>query len=254
MLYVAAASYIFKNEAQFFYKQEQKDAQFEYAESLNFNELNIPVHDELSLHALWLKNPKRKGVVLYLPDGEYISGKLSESALFYYNLSYDIIVPEYRGNGKSIGKYETEEDLYFDAHQWLKMANGIANTLDVVIVGQGFGAGLAAQAYSSNSNADLLILENPYRAWNDVMLRKYFWWLPHSYFTNFEIPTWEYLRASSGPIVLIHPTDSKSIKFKNSELLLEYLKPGDILISLQGETIDYQSNEFLNKFEKVNLP
>jgi len=253
MIYVAAASYIFRNEDNFFYKHEELSSDFHYSLEMNFQELNIPLNNETQLHALWLKHESKNGVILHFPNSDYESGKINESQRFYYQLGYDLIIPDYRGNGKSTGKYDSEEDIYTDAQQWMKMALSIADSLPVGLVGQEFGSGIAAEVAQSNQ-AQILILEKPYRTWNEVMLRKYFWWLPHTYFTQYKIPNWKFIRAVSIPIVLIHPTDSKNIKFKNSELLLEYFKPGDVLISLEGEEIDYQSKEFLNKFQQVKLP
>lgn len=253
MLYVAAASYIFQNEADFFYEQEEINADFQYHLEMDYKELNIPVNKENNLHALWLRQDKRRGIILFFPGRDYISGQVEKSQEFYFELGYDVIIPDYRSAGKSTGKYYSEEDLYADAFQWMKMAVGISDSLPVILVGQDFGCGLAAQANTLNL-ADLLILEEPYMAWKDIMLKKYFWWLPHSWFTNFEIPIWKFLRASTNPVVLIHPSESKNISYTNSELLLEYFKPGDQLITLSGEKIDYGSKEFLDKFEKVKLP
>lgn len=253
MIYVAAASYIFQNEDKFFFKHQELSSDFQYTLNTDFQELNIPLNKDTHLHALWLQHNNKKGMILYFPDGNYESGQLSNSQKFYFQLGYDLIIPDYRGNGKSTGKYHLEEDIYQDAQQWMKMTLSIADSLPVVLVGQEFGSGIAAKVAQS-SQAKLLILEKPYRAWNEVMLRKYFWWLPHTYFTQYKIPTWKFIRATSIPIVLIHSTDSKNIKFKNSEILLQYFKPGDILISPQGETIDYQSKEFLNKFNQIKLP
>ena len=253
MIYVAAASYIFQNEDKFFFKHQELSSDFQYTLNTDFQELNIPLNKDAHLHALWLQHNNKKGMILYFPDGNYESGQLSNSQKFYFQLGYDLIIPDYRGNGKSTGKYHLEEDIYQDAQQWMKMTLSIADSLPVVLVGQEFGSGIAAKVAKS-SQAKLLILEKPYRAWNEVMLRKYFWWLPHTYFTQYKIPTWKFIRATSIPIVLIHSTDSKNIKFKNSEILLQYFKPGDILISPQGETIDYQSKEFLNKFNQIKLP
>jgi len=253
MIYVAAASYIFQNEAKFFYKHKELAHDYQYALSKDYQELNIPINDDINLHALWIKQHDAKGLVLYFAGGDYLSGELSKSQEFYFHLGYQLLIPEYRGNGKSTGKYETEDDIFSDANQWMKMAGSIADSLPVVLVGREFGSGIAAEAYQDNQS-ELLIMEEPYRAWNDVMLRKYFWWLPHTYFTHFEIPTWKYIRASTHPVVIIHPTEAKNIKLKNSELLLEYFKPGDVLITVNGKNIDYQSKEFLNKFEQVKLP
>lgn len=253
MLYVAAASYIIQNEARFFYKQDKIDTDYQYNLHPDFKELNIPINQKINLHGLLLKNKNKKALILYFSGSDYISGQINKSQEFYFKLGYDVLIPEYRSSGKSTGKYQTEEDLYSDAKQWMKMANSLSDSLPIILVGQDFGCGLAAHVHTYNQS-DLLILEEPYLAWNDIMLRKYFWWLPHTWFTNYRIHTGKFIRVSSKPIVLIHPSESKNILYKNSELLLEYIKPGDVLITLDGEEIDYESKEFLNKFAKIKLP
>jgi hypothetical protein len=253
MLYVAAAAYIFNHESRFFYKHSNLSKDFNYEFGLDFQELFIPITNDINLHGLWFKHDQKKGIVLLFPASDYVSHKIDSSHLFYYNLGYDLIIPGYRGVAKSTGSYSNEEAMYEDAIQWSKLSKSLADSLPIIVVGQEFGSGLAAKAYSS-SFADLLILEKPYYEWNLIAMRRYFWWLPHSYFTKFKIPTWEYIRASTKPIILIHPFNSKKIGYKNSELLLSYFKPGDQLISLEGEEINHYDKKFLDKFEQINLP
>ncbi|NOR86695.1 MAG: hypothetical protein GQ527_03710, partial [Bacteroidales bacterium] len=151
---------------------------------------------------------------------------------------------------KSNSTFTREEDIYEDALQWYKMANRISDSSSLIIYGEEFGSGPAAWI-AGNQQADLIVLDSPYYSWNKIMLRKYFWWLPHTYLTQYTIPVWEFIRKSTNRIVLVHATDSKNIKYSNSLDLLEFLKPGDELITIESSKIDQNSESFKNNMEKV---
>lgn len=250
MLYVAAVSYIFENEEKFFFDHEELEQDYKYKFSVPFKEMNIDISQDVQLHALWFPQAESKGMILYFPDGKYQSEEYSPQNNYFYQNGYDLLIPAYRGNGKSNSTFQSEEDIYNDAQQWYKMAHSLADSNCLIIIGRDFGSGVAA--YISGINpADLVILENPYFSWNTIMLKKYFWMLPHSYLTQYEIPLWEFLRKSSNRIILVHAIDSKFISVENSHRLLEYLKPGDDLIELDSKEINHQNPGFQKSMIKI---
>lgn len=244
------ASYILRNEEKFFFEHEKLEESYEYGFKLPFQELQIRVNDELQLNALWFKQEKPKGLVLYFPDGEYQSNEFNPEQNYFYSKGYDLLIPDYRGNGKSTSKFQNEEDIYQDAMQWYKMADRLADSSDLIICGKEFGSGIAAQV-GGDYPADLVLLINPYYSWNEIMLKKYFWWLPHSYFTQYKIPLWEFVRKSTNKIVLVHASKNKDYPLENSHRLLEFFKPGDELIELDTDLIDQHDEGFQKSMEKI---
>lgn len=247
-LYVAAVSYIFQNEEWFFFDHVKIESSEPYSFTLPYQELNIKINDDIQLHGLHFQQDNPKGMVLYFPSGDYLPNVFSAHASVLYQQGYDVIIPEYRGIGKSTSVFSTEDDIYSDAKQWFKMANRMSDSLNLIVYGKGFGTGVAAYL-GAESNIDLVILENSYFSWSELMLKKYFWWAPHSYLTQYQIPVWEFVRKSTNKTILIHDADHDFIDYSNSERLLEYLKPGDNLITLNGD--DKKSKEKVYK-ENIN--
>ncbi len=249
-LYVAAASYIYKNEEHFFYKHEIISSEKLYSYDVAFQEMDIEINQEIHLHALLFQHKKPKGLVLFFPKGDYLPLSFRAQDNFFYQQGYSLLIPDYRGTGKSNSLYTNEEDIYSDAQQWYKMANRLSDSLNLLVYGDEFGTGAAAWI-GGEDDVDLVILENPYFSWKEIMLKKYFWWLPHSYLSQYQIPVWEFIRKSSNQIILIHATNSEYIKYENSQRLLEFLKPGDELITLDANDIDANSQLYQQKMEKV---
>ena len=252
MLYLAAASYMLQNEEKFFFKHDQLEKDFTYVFTVPFEERFVQVNKELMLSALYFTQENSKGLVLYFPDGDYISTEYNPSANYFYSNGYSLLIPDYRGTGKTSSHFQNEKDIFEDALQWYKMAHRIADTTPLIICGKEFGSGIAAQV-GGGYPADLLWLENPYYAWNEIMLKEYFWWLPHTWFTQYKIPLWEYIRKSNNRIVLVHSSKNKDFPINNSHRLLEYLKPGDDLIELDGEEIDDMDADFQKSMEKIGF-
>ncbi len=252
MLYIAAASYIFRHEASYFYENESFEGNYSFSQG--FNELTIPVNKEVNLHALVFSASQPKGVVLLFPSGEYLSQEFDPTKNFFYQNGYNLLIPEYRGNGKSTGNYHAESEFINDSKQWFLLAVRMADTLPLIVYGQEFGAVIAAQL-SSTENVKYTMLENPPYSWNEIMLKKYFWWLPHSYFSQFKFPVWKYLKQTQSKLVLIHSTQAEFIPVENSLRLLEFLKPGDEYIELDSKITNQLSPEYQKKmgdFLKTN--
>jgi len=249
-LYVAAASYIFQNEERFFFKHDKINGSESYQFTVPYHELTIKINEAINLHAILYPQENAKAMILAFPSSDYQSLKYDIKDNLYYQLGYSVIIPEYRGSGKSTSIYHTEEDIFSDAQQWFKMSNSLADSLPLIVYGQGFGCGAAA-CLGGAQNIDLVILDTPFYAWNKIMLRKYFWWLPHTYLTQYKIPLWEFLRKSVNKTVLVHATNDSDIKYDNSLQLLEYLKPGDVLITLDAETESGNRKQYKEHIERV---
>ena len=249
-LYVAAASYIFKNEERFFFNHDKISNTESYKFSVSYEELNIKINEEINLHALFYSQKSAKGIILAFPSSSYQSLEYDINDNIFYKLGYSVIIPEYRGSGKSTSVFHTEDDIFSDAQQWYKMTSRLADSLPLIVYGQGFGCGTAAWLGGSQS-VDLVILDTPFYSWNKIMLKKYFWWLPHSYFTQYKIPLWEFLRKSVNKTILVHATTASKIKYDNSLQLLQYLKPGDELITLDSETKEGNRKQYKKHIKSI---
>ena len=51
---------------------------------------------------------------------------------------------------------------------------------------------------------------------------------------KFKIPTWQYLKDNTNPVVIFHGTDDYTIPIRNSKKLMPYLKSTDKYITIDG--------------------
>jgi len=255
-IYVAAASYVFQNEEKFLFRHQPQETSDILNFDVPFQEMQIPINKKIKLSGLYFKHQNQKGLVLLFPSGDEASFSFIPNNDYFYQRGYSVLIPDYRGSGKSTSVYQSEVDIYSDAKQWYKMAVKLSDSSTLLVYGKAFGSGPAAYI-GGEYPLDVLILESPFMEWDQQMLRKYFWWLPYTYFTQFKIPVWEFVRKSTNKTILIHATKDSEIKYDNSLKLLEYLKPGDELITLDKDTREmntalYQQkiNSLLNSIEK----
>lgn len=252
MLYVAATTYIIQNEEKFFFEHQELEQNEAYNFGSPYLDLSIEVNKDLHLNAIWYTQESPQGVVLYFPDGDYLSMEYEITQNYFYSNGYSLLIPDYRGTGKSTSSYQNEEDIFEDALQWYKMAHSLADTTPLIICGREFGSGIAAQV-GAHHEASLVLLENPYYSWNEIMLKEYFWWIPHTWFTQYQIPLWKYVRQSTNKIILVHASHNEDYPLENSHRLLEFLKPGDDLIELNSTRIDHQSSDYQKSMEKLGF-
>ena len=250
LLYIAITSYIFTHEEKFFFQHNEIAPTTSYPYSETYKELEIPINQEINLHGLLFIQSSQKGLVLLFPSGEYDAMSYELTQNYLYQQGYSLLIPDYRATGKSTSVYHSDKDIYSDAEQWYKMAKSIADTSSLIVYGQDFGSGIAAWV-AGTFPVDMLILENPYYSWQELMLKKYFWWLPHTWFTQYEIPLWEFLRKSTNKTLIFSATDYSFIKHEMSLRLIAYLKPGDQFVSIEGEYIEQGAEKYQSEIQHL---
>lgn len=184
------------------------------------------------LHALYLRQPadKSKGVVLFLHGNAGNLETWFTHADFWLETGYDVLMPDYRGYGKSTGHIENEAQLHDDV---LRVWNFVAaNYPDKkhVFYGRSLGTGLAAQL-ATQVPADLLVLVSAYQSMTH-MAREYYPWVP-GFVQRYSLKTNEYLPQLQCPILLLHGTADKLISIDHSRQLLP-LNSHARLVEIEG--------------------
>ena len=78
-------------------------ADFRYPFTTPFTEVALPV-DGAVLNLVHFTRPAAKGVILYLHGNGDLIARLEGVATFFAGLGYDVVIPDYRGYGKKIGR------------------------------------------------------------------------------------------------------------------------------------------------------
>jgi ribosome-associated translation inhibitor RaiA len=104
--------YFFQERFIFFPEPLAPDYRFRF--SYLFSEVFIQTTDKRRLHALHFKAKNSKGVIFYLHGNAGSVRSWGEEAAMYTALNYDVLMPDYRGYGKSEGTISSEAQIYSD--------------------------------------------------------------------------------------------------------------------------------------------
>ena len=192
-----------------------------YHFSQRFTELDLNYDKETSLHVVELKATDRPadspatGVVLVFPAAKGNSGDYAASSQGFTARGYEVWLMDYPGFGKSTGPMN-EQQLYDLALVFYKLARSRWKPLQIVLYGQGFGTGIAAQL-ATVRDCKRLILEDAYYSMTSVFRQYLFLYPLGGNMLHYHLPTNKYLPQVNAPITIIG----------GSGRLKKFLKPGD---------------------------
>ncbi len=195
------------------------------------SEVYIDVPDA-KLHALYLHQPaaQSKGIVLFLHGNAGNLETWFTHTDFWLSTGYDVLMPDYRGFGKSSGKIENEAQLNEDVEQaWNYVAHNYKDKKKV-IYGRSLGTGLAAKL-ATQTPADLVVLVSPYTSMT-AMAREYYPWVP-SFILRYPLKTDQLLPQLKTKILLLHGTRDRLIDSQHSKRLVT-LNPNARLVEIEG--------------------
>ncbi|MEM1216727.1 MAG: alpha/beta fold hydrolase, partial [Bacteroidota bacterium] len=172
--------------------------------------------DGVALHALWLKAPSSRGVLLFWHGNVGSNRRCLRQADQMTGLGYDIFMPDYRGYGKSGGQMEDQDQMYADAqavYDWL-LTNYEAD--QIVIVGYSLGTGVATYLAQENS-PQRLVLVAPYRSM--VAMKNLILPVAPALLLKYKLRNDRQLPNSSCPVLIVHGTGDELIPPRHSEYL-----------------------------------
>jgi len=210
----------------------------------DFDEVYIPVEDNVDLHGLLFKSVNPKGLVFYLHgNGGSLDGwgRIAEG---YISSGYDLFMLDYRGYGKSGGYIESEEQVNSDVDKAYAFLKKQYEEQNIIISGYSIGTGFATRL-AAGKNIKALILQAPYYSMSMLISDK----APvvPEFVKRYKIPTYKYLEKVSAPVYMFHGTADELIGFSHAKLLLKHAKPTDVLVAIKGEGHNIKDNEILKE-------
>jgi alpha-beta hydrolase superfamily lysophospholipase len=178
-----------------------------YAFTQPFTELNLNYDAATNLNIVEFKATDRaadsaaKGAVLFFHDGHGNIGDYAGISKAYTDQGYEFWIMDYPGFGKSTGPID-EQRLYDLALVFYKLARSRWKPLQIVLYGQGFGTGIAAQL-ASVRDCRRLILERPYYSMTSKFRRFLFLYPLDGRFLHYHLPTHTYLEKVTAPVTVI---------------------------------------------------
>lgn len=216
----------------FFPETLPRDYKFSF--SIPFDEIILPV-DGGTIHALHFKSGQPKGVVLYFHGNAGSLRTWGEIAGEFTTRGYDLLIPDYRGFGKSSGNISSETMLLEDGMAAYVYLRRHYPEERIVLYGRSIGTGIAAYV-ATTGKPRMLILESPYYSLMELAAYHYPFvsvsvirsWLRYPLRTDL------WLRKIACPIVLFHGTRDNIIPYDASERLIKLGVADCRLIRLEG--------------------
>ena len=226
VLYVGSLVFFYFKQEKFFFNPKHLESDYVFTFKESFEEINIPVEKDIQLNALHFKAENPKGIVLYLHGNAGALHDWGKRAHLFLENNQDVFFVDYRGYGKSDGKYTKDSQLFNDVQKVYDYVKGIYNEDQITVLGYSLGSGLGAYLASKNKPKQL-ILNAPYYSWKTLVAEEIAAPVPR-YLVKYDIKTFEYLEQATCPIQIFHGTRDYLINAKTNCDQLKELYPDKI--------------------------
>jgi uncharacterized protein len=174
-----------------------------------------------------------KGLVLYFHGNADNLARWGEMHLDFTSRGYEVVMPDYRGYGKSNGKV-SEVLTYQDMQQLHQHLMQTIQPAELIIYGRSLGSGIASNL-ARTVPAKLLLLETPFYSIPSVMEDQLLLiWLPFAF--RYEFPNYANIPEVKCPIRIFHGTADRVVPYRNAERLKPLLKEKDRFITIEKGT------------------
>jgi len=214
---------------------------YRFAFSQPFEEVNVPV-EAATLNALLFKAKNKgtdfksvPGVVLYLHGNAGSLRSWGDVAGDFTSRGYDILIPDYRGFGKSTGNIANEKQLLDDGLAIYRMLAKTGPEERIIVYGRSIGTGVAT-FIARSGKPRMLILESPFLSLIDLASYHYPF-LPRpiiSMFLRYPLRNDRRIGEVACPVYLFHGAKDDIIPFDHSVRLERLIRSPHRLIRIEG--------------------
>ena len=184
------------------------------------------------LSVLHLQRPQARGVVFFLHGN---AGNLQGwfgNADFYRQAGWDLVMPDYRGFGKSTGRIGSAGELRADVRAvWDAVAPQYSGR-KVVLYGRSLGTGLAAdlarQLSAEGRPPDLTVLVSPYTSMR-ALAGEFYPWVPGA-LLRYPLETEAHLPHIAGELLLVHAERDLLVRAHHPQRLQRVLPRARLLV------------------------
>ncbi|MEC4893510.1 MAG: alpha/beta hydrolase [Oscillatoria sp. PMC 1051.18] len=179
---------------------------------------------EENLHGWWLPAVAPKiGVLLYLHgNGSNVVGYLSQAQLFLH-LGFDVFLFDYRGYGRSQGKFPVEKQVYEDAEtafNYLVEERGISPK-EIFVYGFSLGGAIAIELATHHPEIPAMIIQGSFTSLREMSNHKswYFRLFPVDLLLIHKFDSLSKINSLSMPLFFIHGTSDRTVPAYMSQVL-----------------------------------
>jgi pimeloyl-ACP methyl ester carboxylesterase len=229
-LYVVVCGVLYICQEQLLFFPEVLAPDFTYSFPVPFEELTWQV-DGATINALHFKAAQPKGVILYLHGNAGSLRSWGNVAAEFTAHGYDVLMPDYRGYGKSTGTITSEQMLHGDVATAYAYLRRHYAEHQIVVYGRSIGTGLAVYLAKSN-HPKMVILETPYYNLSELATAQ-FPFIP-SFLLKYPLRTDAWISEVKCPIYLLHGTEDEFIPYTASLRLVPLIKTKHRLFTIEG--------------------
>lgn len=238
----------------FIFRGKPVPKNFDYQFNPNTEEFTYKTMDGGNVHAALFKvNPiqRTSKVVLFFHGNTGNLARWKNVAHQFNKRGYDVMIPDYRGYGKSNGA-RSENSFYADV---LLIYDELCKEyIESKIIVYGKSIGTAAASYVAGKRSPLkVILETPFYSMVDLFYT-YYRILPHWFKIKYPFENFKYLLQAKSPIHIIASGKDLVIPPKCSLKLKRILKPTDEFVWVEeGQHNDLAMYNIFQDFLDRNL-
>lgn len=230
-LYAVMLAFLwFRQESLMFYPVPLP-ADYKLAREPDIHERTVEV-DGARLSVMHLQVPGAKGVVFFLHgNGGNLAGWFS-NAEFYRQANFDLVMPDYRGFGKSTGQIRSAGQLRDDVRAvWNAFARQYQGRR-IVLYGRSLGTGLVADLAADLSREgprpDLTVLVSPYSSIRELT-GEFYPWVP-SALVRYPLETVRHLGTIASPVLVLHGERDTLIGVHHARRLQQALPAAQLVL------------------------
>lgn len=229
--YVAILLIVYVVQEKLIFKPEKLAADFIYIYDIPFKELFFEVKPGVSINGLHFFCTNPKGLILYFHGNNKSIKGWAKYARDFYRYQYDVVLVDYRGFGKSIGK-KIEKEMLSDMQFVYDTLCQDYPEQHILVYGRSMGSGFATKIAADNMPR-YLILDSPYFSFKKVAER-YAPFIPHRWILKYQLRTDQWLSKVNCHTYIIHGTKDWLIPIKHSEALQKINPTKITLIRIAG--------------------
>lgn len=215
----------------FIFKPEKLAADFEFKYDAPFNEVSFNPEPGVTISGIHFNVKNPHGLIIYFHGNTRSIKGWGKYARDFFRFGYDVLLVDYRGFGKSIGKRSEVamlRDMQFVYDQLcLQFPED-----HILVYGRSMGSGFASKLAADN-HPRYLILDAPYYSFRKVVER-FLPFLPIRLVLRFHLRTDQWIKEVKCHTYIIHGTKDWLIPIRHSERL-QAINPRRItLIRIHG--------------------
>jgi hypothetical protein len=228
--YLVVCTVLYVYQERFIFFPEVLPPHWTYSFPVPFEEVTWQV-DGATIHALHFKAEQPKGVMLYLHGNAGSLRSWGNVAEEFVAHGYDVLMPDYRGYGKSTGTITGEQVLHHDAARAYTYLQQHYGEQQIVVYGRSIGTGLAVYLARSH-HPRMLILETPYYNLQELATAQ----LPFipSFLLKYPLRTDAWIADVTCPIYLFHGTHDEVIPYSASLRLVPLIRTQHQVFTVEG--------------------